>query len=158
MKRKPKKRRKPTALPTKAEMLWVADRLWSRAVRDDWSNRCAVCGHGNVEAHHLVPRQVNATRHEVSNGIALCANHHKFDTRLSPHQNAAGWMAWLEANHPTIAERYKADPRPMFFGTLSREYYATVIRELEELVTTEDYDRIVGLKARVRNFMETWEG
>ena len=48
------KRRKRTnsKTPAKGRLRDCADQLWSLAVRDDWNNRCAVCGFGKCEAHH----------------------------------------------------------------------------------------------------------
>ena len=89
-----KRRRKRTSknVPAKGRLKEIAAQLWSLAVRADWANKCAVCGYGKTEAHHLIPRQHEATRYNIRNGIALCASHHQFDKDVSPHQNAAGWL------------------------------------------------------------------
>jgi len=141
-----KKRRKRTNadLPAKGRMRDLADQLWSRAVRDAWNNSCAVCGYGKVEAHHLIPRQHEATRYELANGIALCSRHHQFDAEISPHQNAAGWLRWLESHHPNLHGWYTADPRPLFHGQKTPAYYVEVIQKLREEV--DDSEKILGKK------------
>lgn len=142
------KRRKRTNsnVPAKGRLRDIADQLWSRAVRDDWANRCAVCGSGKVEAHHLVPRQHEATRYTLLNGVALCFTHHQGCENLSPHLNAAGWMRWLEANHPSRAEWYRDNCRPQFNGTKTADYYCGIIRGLRQYVEPLDYERIVGVR------------
>ena len=124
----------------------MADRLWSRAVRDDWDNRCAVCGKGKVEAHHLVPRQFNATRYELRNGISLCSHCHKFDAEISPHQNAAGWLDWLQITHPDLWSWYCMNRRPEFDGTTNAAWYIEQIQRLRQYVDEDDAEKIIGIK------------
>lgn len=128
----------------------MADRLWSYAVRDDWDWRCAVCGTGKCEAHHLVPRQHEAMRYDLMNGIALCAQHHQFDSDVSPHQNAQGWLLWLDEHHPLRRAWYRAvmtnGEHREFSGTKNAEYYCGVIRTLREYVPEDEFERIVGVR------------
>ena len=131
-------------VPAKGRLRDMADQLWSLSVRGDWNHRCAVCGSTKVEAHHLVPRQFEATRYDLANGVALCSSHHQFDKSLSPHQNAAGWVAWLNAHHPERMEWYLANRRPVWFGTKNAPYYCEQIKRLRQYVEPEDYTRIVG--------------
>eukprot|EP00918_Siedleckia_nematoides_P082070 GHVU01179885.1.p1 GENE.GHVU01179885.1~~GHVU01179885.1.p1 ORF type:complete len:158 (+),score=17.88 GHVU01179885.1:97-570(+) len=133
-------------VPAKGRLREMADRLWSIAVRSDWAWKCAVCGSGKVEAHHLTPRDNEATRFTIRNGVALCASHHKFDNELSPHLNAAGWIVWLEANHPSLAEWYFAHCRDSFDGTKNAPYYCGIIQTLKPYVEDEEFERIVGIK------------
>jgi hypothetical protein len=142
------KHRKKSAggLPAKGRLRDMADALWSLAVRDDWANKCAVCGSRDCEAHHLVPRQHEATRYDLRNGIALCCHCHQFDRDLSPHQNSAGWIKWLEWHHPTLAEWYFEHCRPKFEGTKNAAYYCGVIQSFREYVEPVDFDRVVGVK------------
>lgn len=142
------KRRKKSAggLPAKGRLRDMADQLWSLAVRSDWAGKCAVCGNRKCEAHHLIPRQHEATRYTLRNGIALCATHHQFDSFLSPHMNAAGFISWLESHHETLAEWVFENCRPKFSGTRTALYYCDVIRSLKQYVEEEDFDRVVGMK------------
>lgn len=128
----------------------IADALWSRAIRADWNHKCAVCGKGQCEAHHLIPRQFEATRYEMRNGIALCARHHQFDADVSPHQNAAGWLAWLKANQPLRHAWYTRmiadNEHRKFDGTKNPVYYCDIIRRFRQYVEPDVFDAIVGMK------------
>lgn len=133
-------------VPAKGRLRDMADALWSLAVRDDWDNRCAVCGSRKCEAHHLVPRQNEATRYDLRNGIALCAKHHKFDKHISPHLNAAGWLEWLETHYPRIEEWYFDNHRASFHGLRNADYYCRVICKLREHVDASEFERVVGIR------------
>jgi hypothetical protein len=143
--RKPRKRTNKE-IPAKGRLRDMADRLWSLAVRADWGGRCAVCGFGKCEAHHLVPRHNQATRYDLGNGIALCPKHHKFDKDVSPHQNAAGWLQWLRQHHPAFAKAYEQDPKPRFDGITTALYYCDVIQDLRQYVDEGDFERVVGIR------------
>ena len=153
------KRRKRTnsRVPAKGRLRDMADRLWSRAVRDDWANRCAVCGKGKVEAHHLVPRQFEATRYNLLNGVALCASCHKFCPDVSPHLNASGWMDWLRSEHPILAQWYENNPRPEFHGTKNAAYYVAQIQRLRQYVP-DDAEKICGVKFYAWLEYQFWNG
>ncbi len=147
-----RKRRKRTSknVPAKGRLRDMADQLWARAVKADWNHRCAACGAGKCDAHHLIPRQHQETRYVLQNGIALCATHHQFDPDLSPHQNAPGFVLWLETQHPELAEwvfqTLGNGSHKRFDGTTNATYYIAVIRNLQQYVEEEDYLRIVGKK------------
>ena len=150
-----KKRRKPRkrvskAIPAKGRLRDMADQLWSIAVRSDWSGTCAVCNVRKCEAHHLIPRQYEATRRDLQNGIALCAKHHKFDPLQAPHQNAAGWLIWLESHYPVTYRWYynamETGNYRSFRGTTNPNYYCDEIRRLRPYVCGGDYFRVVGVK------------
>lgn len=144
------KRRKRTNanIPAKGRLREMADRLWSVSVRSDWNWKCAVCEFKGCEAHHLIPRQHEATRYDLRNGIALCANHHQFCPHLSPHQNAAGWMAWLSQGQPVRYEWYvetiKDAIHLSFSGTKNAVYYCGVILSFREYVEPDEFEKIVG--------------
>ena len=124
----------------------MADQLWSLAVRADWNWRCAVCRNGTVEAHHLIPREKQATRYDLRNGIALCVHHHVWDPDVAPHANAAGWMEWLFDHQLEVQRWYIENKRKPFNGTTNPLYYCDVIRGLKQYVDEDDYIRIVGQK------------
>lgn len=149
------KRRKPTNknVPAKGRLRDMADQLWSRAVRSDWNNCCAICGSSACEAHHLIPRQHEEMRYDLRNGIALCVQHHKFDPAYSPHQNAAGWMEWLTDTHPVIADWIIDNCRPEFTGTKNAQHYIDHIQRLRQYVEPEEFTRIVGV--RFAAYLET---
>uniref|UniRef100_A0A6M3JMM2 Uncharacterized protein n=1 Tax=viral metagenome TaxID=1070528 RepID=A0A6M3JMM2_9ZZZZ len=142
------KRRKKSAggLPAKGRLRDMADSLWSLAVRADWGNRCAACGAGKCEAHHLVPRQHEGTRYKLECGIALCAHCHQFDSKISPHQNAAGFIHWLGFNYPARSLWLREHCWPEFNGTKNVQHYLDVLRQLRQYVEPEEFERVVGVK------------
>ena len=146
-----KQRKRTNAnVPAKGRLRDMADQLWSLAVRDDWNNRCAVCGNTKCEAHHLVPRQHEAMRYELRNGIALCASHHQFDADISPHQNAAGWLKWLKDHFPLrhawYVEVIESRKHLAFDGTKNAVHYMEVIDGFRPFVPEEEFERIVGIR------------
>ncbi len=74
-----------------------ADTLWSKLIREREENKCVICGaKENIQAHHLISRDVKVLRHCLDNGISLCPSCHKFDRRLSAHRGAIPYALWLE--------------------------------------------------------------
>lgn len=149
MKRARKRRQRTSQdIPAKGRLKDMADQLWSLAVREDWAWKCAVCGFMKVEAHHLIPRQNEATRYSLLNGIALCTNHHKFDAKIAPHQNAAGWLQWLSKYHENQHRWYieTVAARQEFQGTKTALYYCDVIRRLRQYVEPEEFERVCGIR------------
>ena len=142
-----RRRRTSKTIPAKGRLRDMADRLWSLSVRGDWNHQCAVCGYRKTEAHHLIPRQHQATRYDVRNGIALCSRHHKFDRDVAPHQNAAGWIAWLEDDHPKLARWYQDNCQPApIQRSRTADYYLALLTEFRQYVSDKDFDRIVGIR------------
>jgi len=146
------KRRKKTNknVPAKGRLRDMADRLWAISVRCDWQHRCAVCGLGNCDSHHLIPRQHEATRYDLRNGIALCVSHHQFDPNISPHQNAAGWLLWLRDNQPLLHKWYIAQTESgdfrRFDGTKNAQHYIDVLLRLREYVEPDVFANIAGVR------------
>ena len=145
------KRRKRTNknVPAKGRLRDMADRLWSKAVIGDWGHKCAVCwGQSKLNAHHLIPRQHVAYRYDLLNGICLCSYHHQWCPDLSPHQNAAGWVAWLDMHHPSRATWYRwADIKKHTEQvTANAAFFCGAIRELSQYVDEETYVGIVGIR------------
>lgn len=77
------------------------DREWSEAVRSAgkclWPGGC-VTGAG-LTAHHGVRRDVAEFRHDLRNGLCLCAVHHAeaeadpWEWKITPGLLADGWVA-----------------------------------------------------------------
>lgn len=145
-KRKAPRRRTSLAVPAKGRLRDFADRLWAKAIYSDWLHRCAICGSPKIDAHHLVPRQHEATRYDLNNGIALCSHHHQWDKDHSPHQNAAAWMEWLRVTYPARYEWLIENRRPVFTGTKNAPYYCSVIKRLQQYVEPAEFESIVGVK------------
>lgn len=146
------KRRKRTSreIPAKSRLLKFADDLWSLAVRSDWGC-CAVCRRlGKLDAHHVIPRAHFATRYELRNGICLCANHHRWDADVAPHQNPEGWLRWLAANQPDLHGWYvkmmDSGDHKRFTQTKTAAYYIDQIRRLRQYVEPDDFERICGVR------------
>jgi hypothetical protein len=138
-------------IPAKSKLLKNADTLWSRAVRDDWGNRCAVCGNdSHLHAHHLVPRHHEATRYQLRNGICLCSYCHIRNKHFSPHMCAAGWLDWLSTNWPKLHQWYtgtvERGEHRLFDGTKNVAYYCGIIQGLREYVEENDFEQIVGIR------------
>lgn len=88
-------------------------RAWAVAVklRDDF--KCVICQQDHhLNAHHLIPWEIEEYRHRIINGICLCPKHHtKYGSGLSPHSHGAAlffiWMMnnrkwqldWVEENY-----------------------------------------------------------
>jgi hypothetical protein len=149
-------RRKKTkkGLPAKGRMRDIADDLWKRAVRNDWNDRCAVCGaaRGSKElhTHHLFSRSWPKIRYDLRNGIALCASHHKFDPAVSPHANGKGFDVWLKEHHPLRWKwfDYQGNSKDykQFDGIRNEQYYCDAIRSLKQYFDDETYTSIVGVR------------
>lgn len=147
-----KRRRKRVSrtVPAKGRLREMADRLWANAVKSDWANRCAMCGRrGNLNSHHLIPRQHYRFRYELRNGCCLCARCHQFCPDRSPHQNPAGFVMWLEQRHHALSKWYFAQMageyrRPI--DTKNASYFCGVIRGLREYVDPEEFERICGVR------------
>lgn len=83
------------------------DREWAIKVKEFWGG-CAICGQKeNLNAHHLIPREIKEFRHDLGNGIALCPSHHRFSFKLSAHQNPIAFIMWLEQTYPTWYNKIK---------------------------------------------------
>ena len=85
------------------------DALWTKLVKHN--GVCELCGKRptarGLHAHHLIGRTNLRYRHDVYNGIALCASCHVFSDECSAHastKSAAGFLEALESQWP---ERYK---------------------------------------------------
>ena len=147
-----KKRRKRTnkKIPAKGRLRDMADQLWSKAVKHDWADKCAICDQGGVlHSHHIIGRTHQAVRYLLRNGIALCPEHHQFDKDVSPHSGDVGWNVWLENTHPELDE-WARDTRENgrhrnFSGTTNAWYYMDMIESFREYVTEDEFSKIVGV-------------
>jgi len=84
-----------------------AHRDWANAVKLRDGNKCVICGNTkNLNAHHLIPWEIEKFRFDVNNGISLCPSHHtRYSFHLSPHSDGSAlFFFWLFENKP---ETYK---------------------------------------------------
>jgi hypothetical protein len=82
-----------------------ADILWSLQIRSVGS--CEVCGSRlSPNAHHILEKSVwRHLRHDLSNGICLCASCHTFSRECCPHGNlpaVQAFMDWLRTERPGL--------------------------------------------------------
>jgi hypothetical protein len=110
----------------------VRDAVFSRAVREAYGGRCAMCGldFTLVEGAHIYPVAAPGCEDEVWNGLALCRNHHAaFDSffihvhpasgrvRLHPELVAgrtlgSGCKAFVDATFPELVTPKSKALRP----------------------------------------------
>lgn len=78
------------------------DPLWSLLIREGADYTCALCGNQGkwVHAHHLISKGRRFFRHNLNNGICLCAQCHTFNSSLSAHGAPWAFEAWMEKNRP----------------------------------------------------------
>ena len=80
--------------PTKEDKLW-AEQVKIRDVG------CVICAkRKGLNAHHIIPREIQETRFDVLNGISLCPLHHRFSRDISAHQNPLAFFKWMLTNRP----------------------------------------------------------
>jgi len=81
------------------------DKEWAIAIKKKFNNKCIVCGKKErLNAHHIIPREIKESRHDLRNGIALCPKHHRFSFELSAHQNPFAFMIFLFYTYPEVFE------------------------------------------------------
>lgn len=117
-KKKPKsKLQKAKERPGSLYWRTKADKVWSKLILRKNRGKCLFCGEPAVDPHHLIPRGLAATRHDLDNGIPLCREHHKFNPRISAHGGPLGFACWLEQAHRHLYKwvnehKYDLCPRP----------------------------------------------
>lgn len=107
-------------------------KLCREAVLRHWGHRCAKCGKGEVEHHHVVRRSFLPLRYDPENGIALCRMCHSW-------ADTGEGREWVR----TMVDSAYLDSMEKFSG-------------LKELLT---YDRITREQwfANMKEMCETWE-
>ena len=84
------------------------DREWSTEVKLRDGNQCVICGEvERINAHHIVPREIEVLRYDINNGISLCPKHHRFSRKLSAHQNPFTFHIWLEKHKLSVINYLK---------------------------------------------------
>lgn len=101
---KPKHKKKITKKYLKQQEKKLRNKLdkeWSFNVKKVFNNKCAIlnCNNSLLHTHHLIPREIKESRHDVNNGICLCAYHHKFSLEISPHRNPLVFFNWYFNNY-----------------------------------------------------------
>ena len=147
------KRRKRTNknVPAKGRLRDLADKLWSLAVREDWANKCAICGKRSyLNAHHLIYRHNEAVKYLLENGICMCGYCHTMCPKYSPHLNGFAFTAWLKKHHHERAlwceSTVEFGDHMRFDGTTNPAYYIEQIRRLSKYVSDEQFVKVVGVQ------------
>lgn len=79
--------------------LTKADKKWSELIRS--AGKCAICGkNGQLHPHHLISRARRFFRHNLENGICLCAHCHNWNQDCSPHASPWAFDRWMQENRP----------------------------------------------------------
>lgn len=121
---------------------------FARSVRDAYSGRCAMCGLGLglVESAHILPVAAAESVDEVSNGLALCANHHRaFDRH----------RIWIDPTsrqvrvHPDMVGASSTEADGQFIGT--------TYDELVVPPTAPEQPHAAFLRARYRHFEDEYD-
>ena len=95
-----KKKRKKSKRTLERIALRKQDKLWSSAIRQR-DGHCVICKSTlYLHAHHILPRQNRELRHDLKNGLCLCASHHKYNYKISAHKNPFVFLNWLKLNRP----------------------------------------------------------
>lgn len=100
---KEKKLTKAKLKELKDRTIRKVDKAWSKNIRNRDGNKCAYCGSTkNVQAAHIIPREIFYFRWDMDNGVALCSTHHRFrpkemedKTLFSAHFNPFAFNIWL---------------------------------------------------------------
>ncbi len=83
--------------------------LWSKIVR--MKGYCEMCGRTDLRlnAHHLIRKDYRFFRHNLENGICLCASCHIFNTppKISAHGTPIAFDDWLRDTFPDRHEWLK---------------------------------------------------
>lgn len=115
-----------------------ADRLWSEVIR--LGRSCVACDRPDgLQAHHLISRRYNATRHVEDNGWPLCAACHR-----EVHENPC---LFADLIGQTIGRDRYDELRALTIGT-------TVYRESDWI---EIADRLKARKAEIQHLIDRGE-
>ncbi len=112
------------------------DKLWRKAIRKIWNNRCALCGRDKesiaLESHHIVKRSHNfILRHDLNNGICLCLECHSNADILDVKNQIEDlvdsvYLTEIQRNYKTIKDYLKDK------NLIEKEYRDLKAKELRE--------------------------
>jgi hypothetical protein len=72
---------------------------WSLKVKERDGFKCCLCSKTeNLNAHHILPREIKEFRFDIDNGITLCPSHHKYSLEISSHRNPFVFYTWFLYN------------------------------------------------------------
>lgn len=77
------------------------DKAWALQVKERDNFECVICKTTErLNSHHILPRELHATKLDISNGITLCCKHHLFSREISAHNNPLAFILWLSKHRP----------------------------------------------------------
>jgi hypothetical protein len=96
------------------------DKEWALKVKSRDNFQCVICGNSErLNAHHIIPREIHATKFDLFNGLSLCPKHHFFCRTISAHNNPLGLILWLIKNRPEQFEYLKLKQQELENGLFS---------------------------------------
>lgn len=102
----------------KPSLLWLRDRRFSEAVLNAYAHQCALCGIQLrlLDAAHILPVAHPESNDKVTNGVALCASHHRaYDAALVTFDEDYSVMI-----NPTAVAALAADQRDGGFAAFQQ--------------------------------------
>lgn len=83
-------------------MYWrnKADAAWKKIVKIDSYCEWCMAEKKQLHAHHLIDKDMVFFRHNLNNGVCLCASCHKFSLLHSAHRAPWVFEAWLQWIRP----------------------------------------------------------
>jgi hypothetical protein len=77
-------------------------KAWSDNIRESYNYKCFVPGCSIIKklnAHHVIPKEIQETKFDLKNGVSLCPGHHKFKN-FSAHKNPLWFINLLRELEP----------------------------------------------------------
>ena len=111
----------------KSKKYWrnKADKEWSKVIRQ--VGRCERCNEkGQLHPHHIIGRANYAYRHDLSNGVCLCANCHTL-APYSAHKDRTSFLNWLKKCRPgqwQWLEEHTVCSEQLVGGKMEKKYRA----------------------------------
>jgi 5-methylcytosine-specific restriction endonuclease McrA len=116
------------------------DKLWREKVLARAGHRCEICGStvNQLHAHHLISRSAVFFRHNLENGVCLCASCHTFgfgqidgdEYHISAHGTPWAFELWMQENKPDQYEWWCKNRHAVITGV--KIDYEKVYAALEE--------------------------
>ena len=111
-----------------------ADTEWARVIKVRDLHACRYCQRTDkqLHSHHIIGRCILHLRHNLLNGITLCAEHHKFG-KYSAHENPVAFNDWIRTE---IGDN--------IYEALKAESYKTIKLPFDHYET--EYNKLKGMK------------
>jgi len=132
----------------KKTALKKCDDEWKRQIKERANWACEHCGRSKaagfqVHAHHLIHRNRHFFRHNLNNGICLCATCHALGGNFSAHCTPWTFDEWLKKAKPEQWAWFEKNRYKTFPG-LKIDYEAVLETLKEQANETDTGDRDTG--------------